>query len=227
MRRLLEQEDTVGDKKITVRDTGPKAFELLCAETGRAVRVEGTAALSVLLQELAAQLLQVKVKEEDGGSEGRSGAARLDLFTILHESTAARITRKIRYSFWAALTRRLDGEGIAQALVDSKVSDTGEGGGSQMNERTKGRIFVPAADGPTLRYLQAVAAKTADALSSQSCSQLSGIEVVTLPPPCDISPALIKSLQSTPGLLALASDEATGHPIPFCVPGGRFNEMYC
>ena len=39
--KLLEQEDTDGDKKITIEDNGPKQFELL-SNNGERLIVKGT-----------------------------------------------------------------------------------------------------------------------------------------------------------------------------------------
>ena len=50
--KLLAQEDTDGDKKITIDDHGPKSF-LLKDENGNSAAIEGTYQLSNLLQELA------------------------------------------------------------------------------------------------------------------------------------------------------------------------------
>ena len=48
---LLAQEDTDGDKKITINDKGPKAFKL-SNTVGEAYMLKGTYFLSNLLQEL-------------------------------------------------------------------------------------------------------------------------------------------------------------------------------
>ena len=50
--KLLAQEYTDGDKKITIDDHGPKSF-LLKDENGNSAAIEGTYQLSNLLQELA------------------------------------------------------------------------------------------------------------------------------------------------------------------------------
>jgi len=52
MKNLLEQEDTDGDKKITVDDRGPKSFSITNTD-GEVVSIQGTFFLSNLLQELA------------------------------------------------------------------------------------------------------------------------------------------------------------------------------
>lgn len=44
---------------------------------------------------------------------------------------------------------------------------------------------------------------------------------------CD-DPAFVQSLNDKPGILALAMEEKEGklEPLPFIVPGARFNEKY-
>lgn len=53
------------------------------------------------------------------------------------------------------------------------------------------------------------------------------LEVIELPPKCD-DPEYVKSLNDYPGILALAMNKVDGklEPVPFVVPGARFNEMY-
>ena len=59
------------------------------------------------------------------------------------------------------------------------------------------------------------------------------LEVVMLPRICD-DPSFVKTLNDSPGILALAMDRkvdpATGkvrlEALPFIVPGARFNEKY-
>ena len=51
LKTLLAQEDTDGDKKITIEDTGPKSF-IIKSVSGENHEVKGTYFLSNLLQEL-------------------------------------------------------------------------------------------------------------------------------------------------------------------------------
>ena len=48
---LLDQEDTDGDKKLTIEDKGPKSFVLTDAKGKKKITIEGTFHLSNLLQE--------------------------------------------------------------------------------------------------------------------------------------------------------------------------------
>ena len=70
---LLAQEDTDRDRQITVKDTGPRRFEL--REEGGTCVVLGTYALSNLLQELA-------LAREAGQEELELDPARLDEYLV-------------------------------------------------------------------------------------------------------------------------------------------------
>ncbi len=105
--KLIAQEDTDGDKKITIDDKGPKKFEFIDA-TGKSNVIEGTYHLSNLLQELAIA--------EDNDTISR------DKIT---EAPSDRISRLIRTRFWDNLTRSIDKEGLEKVLGDIKsTTDT-------------------------------------------------------------------------------------------------------
>ena len=129
--RLLAQEDTDRDRQITVRDTGPRRFELREAEGGTYV-VEGTYALSNLLQELA-------LAREAGQEVLELDPARL------HENPVRRISRRIREHFWDGLTRRIDASGLARIVGDTKTVGAHP------------RLYVPASDPRALAYFAEVA----------------------------------------------------------------------
>ncbi len=105
--KLLTQEDTDKDKKITVEDEGPKIFVLKTVDE-KQINVEGTYYLSNLLQEL--------VLAKESGKE----IAEIDSQHIF-EKPVDRISRMIKDYFWDGLTRRIDSEGIVKALVDAKA----------------------------------------------------------------------------------------------------------
>lgn len=94
---LLQQEDTDGDKRITVHDKGPREYNL----DGHIVK--GTYALSNLLQELA-------LAKEQGRSD-------IDLDT-LHQPPTQRISAAIQNRCWDGLTRRIDSP---EMLLDPKM----------------------------------------------------------------------------------------------------------
>lgn len=179
MERLLAQEDTDGDRCITVRDRGPKRFQAACDE-GEPLLVEGTYQLANLLQELALAR--------------RAGRDALQLDADkLRENPVDRLSTAIRSRCWSGLTRRLDGRGLEKVLRDPKSDGVL-------------RLYVPATDRAAQDYYR----------------KLGGCELIVLPDP--IKPEYVVSLNHQPGLLTLAMRD--GQPLPYVVPGGRFNEMY-
>jgi alpha,alpha-trehalase len=97
---LLAQEDTDGDRRITIRDRGPRRYHL------EGHWIEGSYALSNLLQELALAR--------------EAGLERIDLNpAALNEPPTQRISRTIRDRCWAGLTRRIDRPSV---LEDPKMS---------------------------------------------------------------------------------------------------------
>lgn len=172
---LLAQEDTDGDKRITVHDQGPRSYDL------EGLHVQGTYALSNLLQELALA--------REGGQE----FLHLDP-ARLHEPPTQRISRAIRERCWAGLTRRIDEKLLPEVLVDEKMP-------------SRPRLYVPDADRLAYDYYR----------------QMPGdFELVKMP--AEITPEYVLSLNDKPGLLGLAIDQ--DGPLPYVVPGGRFNELY-
>lgn len=109
LQRLLAQEDIDGDKKITIEDQGPKAFDII-ATNGKTYTVKGTYKLSNLLQELVIQKQRGQV---------------VATITIEHidELPVDRISRMIRDFYWKGLTRRMDKSGI-EALISDTKNDT-------------------------------------------------------------------------------------------------------
>lgn len=106
LHNLLEQEDTDGDKKITIEDKGPKAFKIQSI-TGEYYTVKGTYHLSNLLQELV-------IAKNKGLS-----IAEIPLHFI-EELPAARVSRLIKNYFWDGLTRTMDEQGIEKLISDTK-----------------------------------------------------------------------------------------------------------
>ena len=133
LKKLLEQEDTDGDKKITKEDNGPRSFRLFTVD-GLPYDVKGTYYLSNLLQELALARSQGKKQ------------VKLSLRKI-EEYPASRISRMIRYYFWNDLTRTIDEEGLARILNDTKADDTSQ------------RIYVPYTDDEAFQYFHELTKK--------------------------------------------------------------------
>jgi alpha,alpha-trehalase len=129
----------------------------------------------------------------------------------LTENPVDRLSRMIKTSFWNALTRRIDGDGLEIICADPK----------NRTRNVKPLIYVPHGEPRMAEYYRKVAAEKPHL----------GLRVSVLPPKCD-DPYFVKSLNDSPGILALAMREAddgkggtTLKGIPFVVPGARFNEV--
>ena len=133
LEKLLHQEDTDGDKKITIEDKGPKSFVVQSTE-GSKYNVKGTYHLSNLLQELVI-----------AKNEGRSIAA-IELENI-EEQPVNRISRMIRDYYWKGLTRTMDEQGITGLLHDTK---------NETLQSDKLRIYIPYQDNLALKYYQSL-----------------------------------------------------------------------
>ena len=131
LKNLLIQEDTDGDKKITIEDKGPKEF-VITSTSGKRYPIKGTYYLSNLLQEL------VRAKNK--------GLAILDLdICKIEELPVERISRSIKEYYWQGLTRTMDEKGIEALLSDTK------------NDTLTGailKIYVPFKDTIALQYYQ-------------------------------------------------------------------------
>lgn len=134
LQALLQQEDTDGDRQITVQDRGPKRFQLQSVN-GQAFEVAGVHYLSNLLQELAL------------ARESAQQSALIDM-QRLFENPVNRLSRLIRDYFWDGLTRRIDAHGLARSVQDEKA------GGSN-----SARIYVPFSDPQAFEYFQQAAAR--------------------------------------------------------------------
>ena len=130
IQQLLAQEDTDGDKRITIDDKGPKRFIL--KNTTVEILVEGTYFISNLLQELVL------------AKENNQDYIETD---SVFELPADRISKMIRHYFWDGLTRSLDEEGLEKLLIDSK------------SKTEKPIIYVPFSDDFGLEYYRKIASK--------------------------------------------------------------------
>lgn len=129
----------------------------------------------------------------------------------LNENPVARLSRLIQYQFWDSLTRRIDKDMIDIIAVDPK----------NRGEDSRPRIYVPHSEKEQYNYYSSIAMERPDLK----------LDVVYLPE--KITPEWVKSINDTPGLLALDMDkvkDADGNVtlkgVPYVVPGGRFNEFY-
>ncbi|NQX76991.1 alpha,alpha-trehalase [Gilvibacter sp.] len=135
LKELLTQEDTDGDKKITINDQGPKSFALT-STSGTIHTLKGTYALSNLLQELVI------------AGRGDQSVATIPL-SKLEEPPADRVSRMIRNYFWDGLTRSIDADGIAALVSDTKNEFLAE---QQL------KVYVPYQDQMAYDYYKALEA---------------------------------------------------------------------
>ena len=199
LERLLLEEDTDGDRKITVDDLpvpgtgrGDKRFQL-SSNQGMRYSLAGAYYLSNLLAEL-------KLAQDRGLDEALLLPARI------FESPVRRISRSIRELYWDGLTRRIDEEHLERILEDEKSSTAG-----------RWYLYVPHDDAMARDYFNGVSKRRSDLK----------FDVVILPE--TVTPEYVRDLGTRHGILSLALQHAPGggHAgVPFVVPGGRFNEMY-
>ena len=127
--QLLKQEDTDGDKKITIEDKSSKVFELK-SNSGETLKIEGTYKLSNLLQEL---VLAKNKGENTTDIESK----------YINEKPVNRTSRLIKDYYWDGLTRHLDKDGIEDLIKDTKNK-------SLVSEEL--RIYVPYQDTVAFNY---------------------------------------------------------------------------
>jgi alpha,alpha-trehalase len=131
IKNLLIQEDTDGDKKITIEDNGPKIFTIR-STSGKRYPIKGTYYLSNLLQEL--------VRAKNKGLE----ILELDIAKV-EELPVERISRSIKDYYWQGLTRTMDEKGIEALLSDTK--------NDSLTEDIL-KIYIPFDDIIALQYYQ-------------------------------------------------------------------------
>jgi len=131
LKNLLQQEDTDGDKKITIEDKGPKKFIIKDSLNAESFIVKGTYQLSNLLQELILAI-------EHGDKVGEINTENIT------EEPVSRISRMIRNNYWDRLTRSIDKEGISKILSDEKSSTDIH------------RIYIPFRDKTAFHYFKEI-----------------------------------------------------------------------
>ena len=125
LHELLSQEDTDGDKKITIEDNGPKSYILKEAKGNKQITIEGTFHLANLLQEL------ILAKEDIRST--------IDTQYII-EDPVDRLKRMIEDFYWDGLTRSIDEKGLIKVLSDEKSSSD------------KKRVYIPFKDNFAFQY---------------------------------------------------------------------------
>ena len=129
LEKLLLQEDTDGDKKITIEDMGPQSFQII-SENGKGHVLKGTYHLSNLLQELV-------ISANSGNTTATIPLEHLE------EPPVTRISRMIKDYYWDGLTRTIDEKGVEKLIKDTK------------NESLASdvlRIYVPFEDKQAFEY---------------------------------------------------------------------------
>ncbi|KAI9500348.1 neutral trehalase [Coemansia spiralis] len=197
---ILAQEDTNGDFQITIEDAGPKVLKVPTASSGgfRTFEIRGTYMLSNLLQEMA-------LARDYGMNQVVIDEERLN------ENPVNRLSRMIRTTFWNGLVRCMDESGIQAICADPKNTKPG----------ANPIIYVPHDDQPAFEYYTGIA------------RDLSNLKIKVVKLPKDITPRYVNSINNEFGILTLGADvsyDVSGRlayrPLPFVVPGGRFNEQY-
>ena len=124
----------------------------------------------------------------------------------IFENPIDRICRRISGHFWTALTRRLDASSIRNAMIDAKV-----------HPETLGRIYIPEGLNEQFDFYNDVSLRHPEYR----------LEVAVLPQ-AFTSREVQKQLAEKPGVLALQMRKQNGllQPLPYIVPGGRFNEFF-
>ena len=198
LKRLLAEEDTNNDRKITIDDAcsdgqgrGDRRF-WLNAQDGRAYEVSGTYYLSNLLQEL-------KTAQEEGQQRIH--------FERIFENPVRRTTRLIHEKYWNGLTRRIDGPNLKKILIDDKYVSAGYN-----------YLYVPATDPAAFDYFSEVAKQQPDLRLKVSCLP----QKITP----DYIAGELTGKHGLLTLKLVPEEDGTYSGTPFVVPGGRFNEMY-
>jgi neutral trehalase len=136
-RRLLEEQDTDCDQRITRDDQGSRRFRFRWQE--QPYELSGGYVLSNLLEELTRDLVS---------------GQNLELARVM-EDPIGRLSRVFASSGWDALTRRVDEAGLPDLLEDPNLIPRAPPAGAPRSpERT---LYVPADDRQALAYFLGVA----------------------------------------------------------------------
>ncbi len=208
---LLAAVDRDGDLRVTVLDEANFVFDLPLADGG-SYRVTGVYPLANLVQELT-------LAERAGAA-----AIRLDRIT---ENPVDRLSRLIRERYWDALTRRIDAASLDAVLPDDKV----DGRLRPASSYAGGLAGCTAPPDPAIvPWFLWVPHDDPAAFERYAAMTDHHPRLVVCRLPERVSPEWVAALDgggergSRHGLLALAS--GPDGPLPYVVPGGRFNELY-
>ncbi|AOA64540.1 GQ67_05209T0 [Komagataella phaffii] len=204
LRDLLKNEDSDSNCQITIEDTGPKVLRVGTANSN------GYRQTDIRGTYMLSNLLQeLTIAKRFGRNQMVLDEARLN------ENPVKRLRRLISHSFWKNLTRQVGSGNVAEIAQDTKI-DTPDG--------RIPRIYVPHDDPEQYEFYLEIARKN-EAVGGARLDVRYLNEV--------IDPEYVKSINGTPGLLALATHKVpdgqggiTLEGYPYVVPGGRFNELY-
>jgi alpha,alpha-trehalase len=196
--RLVAQEDTDGDKKITIHDyTTPFVIH---GQNGAAARtLTNFFQMSVLLQEL---------KRADDQHEQETTMDNLQL----DESAVDRTHRFIKDNFWNVLTRRVDAQHLDQVVRDPKVAAKYD------------YLYVPAADEVAARYFQSIGNSN---FAKNRSPELKVVLLPTPDKITGEFVRNLDGAHGLLSLALETNADGTISGSPYVVPGGRFNELYC
>ncbi|ORY58222.1 trehalase-domain-containing protein [Pseudomassariella vexata] len=200
-KRLIEDEDTDGDKQISIDDKGPKLIRVgsLSSAGHHKYEVRGAYAVSNLLQAVTAA--------------NEKGCLELVIqHSSLYEDPVKRLCRLVSQVFWPGLTRRLDADVIGLATKDDKVP----------TDDARPRIYVPAEARSQLEYYSRIAEQKRDLeLQVVPLPHVITDETYRI---------LIKKpglfALDTEEYVDPATGAIESRAVPFVVPGDRFNEFF-
>jgi alpha,alpha-trehalase len=198
---LIFEEDTDADKKITIDDqhmVGTKRGDkrFWLSNGTKRFEISGTYFLSNLLQEL--KLAQVE---------------NLDSIILepskIFEPPADRIARMINEYYWEGLTRVINDEGLIKILDDEKTETVDE----------FSYFYIPPSDNLAYEYYSGLKETVDNSLDEK-------LKLILLED--KITGKYVRQLDGYHGPLSLSVIKKNDQirPVPFVVPGGRFNEMY-
>ncbi len=208
---VLAYEDTDADRRITRQDEGARWFSVPL-RGGGSRRIVGTYALGNLVQELFL---------------AHESERPTIPWAHVDEPVADRVSRLIRERYWDALTRRIGPDRLHAVLRDEKTDP---------QRRVDGRNWPPTCTQPPLGLPQFLWVPHGDeqafAYYAELRDQHPSLVVCRLPE--TISAEWVRDLSANAehgsfhGLLSLAREESSSGlvPVPYGVPGGRFNEIY-
>lgn len=135
LKKLLDQEDSNGDHKITVEDRGQKHF-IIHSSCSQKLVVSGAFSLSILLK----LLVKADQKHQKYISISHSD---------LNPTVIEYLLDSIDHEYWNALTRKLDADGISRLFEDTKVK----------SKKDSNILYVPAKDSNAEHVFKKVAEK--------------------------------------------------------------------